>query len=53
VMKFDDLPAAYLKNVNTTEVPYNRQRGMAAALSPAEVDDVVKFLATLNDGYKN
>lgn len=53
VMKFDDLPAAYLKNVNTTEVPYNRQRGMAAALSPAEVDDVVKFLGTLNDGYKN
>lgn len=53
MMKFDDLPAAYLKNVNTTEVPYNRQRGMAAALSPAEVDDVVKFLATLNDGYKN
>jgi cytochrome c peroxidase len=47
------LPLAYAKNVNITEVPYNRQPGMAAALSPAEVEDVVKFLGTLNDGYKN
>ncbi|CAN5870451.1 cytochrome c peroxidase [soil metagenome] len=53
VLKFNDLPAAYVKNVNTSEVPYNRQPGMAAALSPAEVEDVVKFLGTLNDGYKN
>ncbi len=52
VVKFNDLPALYVANVNTTEVPYNRQRGMAAALSSDEVDDVVKFLATLNDGYK-
>ncbi|MFZ6758315.1 cytochrome-c peroxidase [Undibacterium sp. Ji50W] len=52
VVKFNDLPAAYVANVNTKEVPYNRQRGMAPALSSDEVDDVVKFLATLNDGYK-
>ncbi|MCX7218859.1 MAG: c-type cytochrome [Burkholderiales bacterium] len=53
VLKFNDLPAANIGNVNTKEVPYNRQPGMAAALSPAKVDDVVKFLGTLNDGYKN
>lgn len=53
VMKFNDLPAENIGNVNTKEVPYNRQPGMAAALSPAEVEDVVKFLGTLNDGYKN
>ncbi|MFZ6746250.1 cytochrome-c peroxidase [Undibacterium sp. JH2W] len=52
VIKFNDLPALYVSNVNVKEVPYNRQRGMAAALSSDEVDDVVKFLATLNDGYK-
>lgn len=52
VQKFNDLPLAYLKNVNTTEVPYNRQRGMSAALSPAEVEDVISFLGTLNDGYQ-
>ncbi|MFC5474779.1 cytochrome-c peroxidase [Paraherbaspirillum soli] len=51
--KFNDLPEAYRKNVNVTEVPYNRQPGMAPALSAAEVDDLVRFLGTLTDGYKN
>ena len=53
ILKFDDLPVAYMKNVNTTEVPYNRTLGMSAALNATEVDDVVTFLGTLNDGYKN
>jgi cytochrome c peroxidase len=49
VLKFNDLPPAYRTNVNTTEGPYNRQPGMAPALSASEIDDVVKFLGTLND----
>jgi cytochrome c peroxidase len=53
ILKFNDLPAAYMNNVNTTEVPYNRKPGMSAALNPDEVADLVKFLGTLNDGYKN
>ncbi|MYM90272.1 c-type cytochrome [Rugamonas sp. FT82W] len=53
VQKFNDLPPQYRKNVNTTEVPYNRQPGMAPALSPSEIDDVVTFLGTLTDGYKS
>ncbi|MFC0170710.1 cytochrome-c peroxidase [Pseudoduganella danionis] len=52
VQKFNDLPEPYRKNVNVSEVPYNRQPGMAPALSPREIDDVVKFLGTLTDGYK-
>jgi len=52
VLKFNDLPAAYVGNVNVKEVPYNRQRGMAPALTPAEIDDVISFLSTLTDGYK-
>ncbi|MBI3286038.1 MAG: c-type cytochrome [Burkholderiales bacterium] len=52
VLKFNDMPAAYAGNVNTSEVPYNRQRGMAAALSPQEIEDVIAFLGTLTDGYK-
>lgn len=51
VHKFDDLPAIYQRNVNTTEAPYNRPRGGTPALSDAEVDDVIAFLKTLNDGY--
>ena len=52
VSKFDDLPAQYHANVNTTEVPYNRGLGDAPALSDAEVDDVIAFLKTLSDGYR-
>lgn len=51
VRKFDDLPAAYAGNVNTTEAPYNRKPGDAPALSDAEIDDVITFLRTLSDGY--
>jgi cytochrome c peroxidase len=50
--KFNDLPAAYKNNVNTTEVPYNRHEGDAPALSDSEIDDVVAFLNTLTDGYQ-
>ena len=42
---------AYVGNVNVTEVPYNRKLGDAPALSPSEIDDVIAFLCTLNDGY--
>ncbi len=51
VLKFDDLPATYRANVNTSEAPYNRRRGDAPALSDSEIDDVVAFLRTLTDGY--
>ncbi len=53
VQKFNDLPPQYRANVNVAEVPYNRQPGMAPALTPAEIDDLVQFLGTLTDGYKN
>ncbi len=52
VNKFDDLPEKYRANVNVTEAPYNRALGDTPALSDAEVDDVIAFLKTLNDGYK-
>ncbi|WP_372524672.1 cytochrome-c peroxidase [Piscinibacter sp.] len=51
VNKFDDLPATYRANVNTSEAPYNRRPGDAPALSDAEIDNVIAFLSTLSDGY--
>lgn len=51
VRKFDDLPPGLAGSVNTTEVPYDRKEGGTPALTPAEIDDVVAFLATLDDGY--
>jgi len=51
VAKFDDLPARYHGNVNTSEPPYDRRPGDAPALTPGEIDDVVAFLRTLTDGW--
>ena len=50
VRKFDDLPARYLTNVNV-EPPFGGRPGDRPALSPKEIDDIVAFLKTLNDGY--
>lgn len=49
VLKFNDLPAQYHANVNRTEGPYNHQPGTAPALNSREIDDLIKFLGTLND----
>jgi len=49
--RFDDLPAGLVAAVNTSEVPYDREPGEQPALTPAEIDDVVAFLRTLDDGY--
>ena len=51
VRKFDDLPVEFRVNVNTSEAPYNRRPGDPPALSDADIDDVIAFLKTLNDGY--
>jgi cytochrome c peroxidase len=45
--KFDDLPRAYVGNVNM-EMPFGEKR----VLSDADVDDLVAFLRTLTDGYR-
>lgn len=52
VVKFDDLPPALRVNVNTGEAPYDRKPGQAPALSDSEIDDVIAFLHTLDDGYQ-
>ena len=49
VEKYNDLPAAYRGNVNTSEAPYNRRLGEQPALSSAEIADVVAFMRTLTD----
>jgi cytochrome c peroxidase len=51
VQKFDDLPARYRANIDT-QSPFDRARGDSAALSEADVADIVVFLHTLSDGYE-
>jgi cytochrome c peroxidase len=48
-IKFDDLPAPYRRNVNTTEVPYDRGAGDVPALNDGDIEDVIAFLNTLTD----
>jgi cytochrome c peroxidase len=50
VLKFDDLPAAYVANLDT-QAPFDRRPGAAPALSEQDVEDIVVFLQTLSDGY--
>lgn len=52
VQKFDDLPAEYWANLNT-DPPFDRHAGDIPALSDTEIDDVVAFLGTLTDGYRD
>jgi cytochrome c peroxidase len=51
IRKFDDLPPELAGSVNASEVPYDRKAGEAPALAPAEIDAIVAFLKTLDDGY--
>ncbi len=45
---FDDLPAAYQKNINR-EPPFDRKPGSPPALTKSEIRDVIAFLQTLTD----
>ena len=51
VVKFDDLPTRQRGNVNM-DPPFGGKPGGKPALTEPEVDDLVAFLNTLNDGYK-
>jgi cytochrome c peroxidase len=50
VRKFDDLPPGYTDNVDR-DAPLDRVPGGTAALTEADIDDLIAFLKTLDDGY--
>jgi cytochrome c peroxidase len=51
IRKFDDLPPQYQTNVET-DPPFGGHAGDRPPLSEREIDDIVAFLRTLNDGYR-
>jgi cytochrome c peroxidase len=53
VVKYDDLPAEYRRNVDTADAPFDRHPGDQAALNKQEIQDVIAFLGTLTDGYNS
>jgi cytochrome c peroxidase len=52
VLKFDDLPEAFVVNVDT-QAPFGRHPGDAPSLVEQDIDDIVAFLRTLTDGFAN
>lgn len=47
--RFDDLPARYRSNVDTSDPPFDRTVGDAPVLTSAEIADLSAFLVTLDD----
>ena len=52
-IKYDDIPPRYRTNVDTVDAPFDRHPGDPPALTPGEIQDVIAFLDTLTDGYRN
>ncbi len=50
--KFNDLPGRYHVNVDVDTPPYQRRPNQRPQLTDTEIDDIVAFLYTLTDGYK-
>lgn len=49
---YDDLPQQYDANVDVTDPPFDRKRGMRPPLSPQDEEDIIAFLKTLTDGWR-
>jgi cytochrome c peroxidase len=52
VQKYDDLPPAYRRNIDTQLPLDGRAAGSAPPMSEADIADLICFLKTLTDGYK-
>jgi cytochrome c peroxidase len=50
-LKFDDLPARYIANMDV-QAPFAGRVGGTAAFGDADIRDIVVFLRTLTDGYR-
>jgi cytochrome c peroxidase len=52
VQKLNDIPAQYHANVDVSDPPFNRHPGDEPAMTAQDEADIIAFLQTLNDGYK-
>lgn len=53
VMKYDDLPAQYRANIDVADAPFDRKFGDKPAMTDDEINDIIAFMKTLNDGFKS
>jgi cytochrome c peroxidase len=52
VEMFDDLPPGLRGNVDTIDLPLTKAKGEQPVWNDAQIEDVIAFLKTLNDGYR-
>ena len=50
VARYNDLPAKYHRNIDTSDAPFGRKLGDHAPLTQKDIADITSFIATLNDG---
>ena len=48
---YNDIPAAYQANLDTTDAPFDRHLGDPPPLTAQDIQDIITFLHTLDDGY--
>ena len=51
LVKYDDLPQRYRANVDIADPPLTAKRGDRPVWNDRDIDDVIAFLKTLDDGY--
>ncbi|PTQ91772.1 cytochrome c peroxidase [Paraburkholderia sp. GV068] len=52
VQKYNDLPAQYHVNVDVSDAPFDRKPGDQPAMSEEDIQDIIAFMKTLSDGYR-
>jgi len=48
---YDDIPKPLQGNVDITDAPFNRKAGDPPALTNLDIQDIIAFIHTLDDGY--
>jgi cytochrome c peroxidase len=51
VLVYDDLPAKYHANIDVADAPFDRKLGDKPAMTDEDINDIIAFVKTLDDGY--
>jgi cytochrome c peroxidase len=52
VAQFNDIPPQYRNNVDFQDAPFDRKPTDQPAMTAQDVQDIIAFMQTLNDGYR-
>ena len=52
IAMYNDIPKKYRENVDHVNAPFNRKKTDKPAMTEAEMQDLLAFLKTLDDGYR-